>query len=324
LRELDCGAALVGLPGLYDREFVAAEPRHHVGLPQRRFEAAGGLPEQRVTGGMAERIIDVLEPVDVEHEDGEGLVPLAQPRLGLLELLHEAGAVGDAGQQVVMGHERDFLLVAPAVRDVLVNGDPAAALDRLVGDGDDAPVAQFIDGAVGLVAIDLGEAGLDIFAGRLGGTAGGHSGLENRPQRRPGTHFIGAQPIHLQVTRIADDEPLLAVEHAQAMRHVFQRHFQDAIFSREVAGLPNQHGSAEENDEGDEQGSGTERVEVVIPSQQAVVAVEADQHHEGWRRHRLVSDKAGRLVDHAHRLEGAGRCSRDMFGIRPGARRQAA
>jgi hypothetical protein len=32
-RELDRGNPLVGLAGLNDREFVAAEPRHHVGFP---------------------------------------------------------------------------------------------------------------------------------------------------------------------------------------------------------------------------------------------------------------------------------------------------
>ena len=301
-RELDRGAALVGLAGLNDREFVAAEPRHHVGFAQRRLQAIGGLSEQRVAGGMAERIVDVLEAVEVEHEDGERLFPPTQPRAGLLELLHEVGAVGEAGQQIVTRHERDLLLVAPAVGDVLVDGDPAAAVDRLVGDLDHPPVAQFVDGAIRLVAGDLGDAGLDIFLRGLRGTAGRDPRLEDRPQRHSRSHIVGAQPVHLGVARIADDEPLLAVEHAQAMGHVFQRHLQNAVLSREAAGLPHQQAGAEEYDQDHEQGAGPERGEVLVPGVQAVAAVVADQHDDGRYRDRLVSDDAGRLIEGAHRL----------------------
>jgi hypothetical protein len=65
LGELDGGAALVKLAGLDDREFIAAEPRHQIGLAQRLLQAGGGLLKEDVAGGMAERVVDVLEAFEI-------------------------------------------------------------------------------------------------------------------------------------------------------------------------------------------------------------------------------------------------------------------
>ncbi len=90
--------------------------------------------------GMAERVVDALEAVEVEAEHGEALAaPQALQRL--LQLLAEQGAVGEVGERVVARKVGDLLLLAAALGDVLVERHPASAFERLGGDGDDAVVA---------------------------------------------------------------------------------------------------------------------------------------------------------------------------------------
>ena len=71
---------------------------------------------------MAERIIDVLEPVEIEHEDRK---PLAQPALAgarFLDLLGEQGAVGEPGERVVMRHVGDPRVGLGALGHILEHG----------------------------------------------------------------------------------------------------------------------------------------------------------------------------------------------------------
>ena len=88
-REIERTAALIVARGLDDGEFVAAEPRQHVGGAQRRSQAAGDLPEQFIAGGMTEQIVDVLETVEVEHQDRKR--PLVPPlvRIDVMELFEK-------------------------------------------------------------------------------------------------------------------------------------------------------------------------------------------------------------------------------------------
>ena len=49
-----------------DREFVAAEPRDRVGVPDQPPQLTGDGHQQLVADGMAERVVDRLETVEVE------------------------------------------------------------------------------------------------------------------------------------------------------------------------------------------------------------------------------------------------------------------
>ena len=51
---------------------------------------------------MAEPVIDRLKTIQVEHENRELRVVASAPRHGLLHLQCELGAIGQAGQGVVM------------------------------------------------------------------------------------------------------------------------------------------------------------------------------------------------------------------------------
>ena len=86
--------------------------------------------QQLVAGGMAQRVVDGLEVVEVEQVDGHDLAAL-DARQRLLEPLVEQHAVGQAGQRIVQRHVRDLGLRAALLGDVLVRGDRAAVGHRL-------------------------------------------------------------------------------------------------------------------------------------------------------------------------------------------------
>ena len=70
-REFGRAVALIVASFLDDGEFVAAEPRQHVAGAQRISAAARDLAQQRIAGSVTERVVDVLEAVEIEHQDRE-------------------------------------------------------------------------------------------------------------------------------------------------------------------------------------------------------------------------------------------------------------
>ena len=136
--KLDGGFALVAFADLDNGEFVAAEPRQDVGLPQRAFEARGGFAQQRVTGRVAKRIVDVFEPIEVEQEHRELLAPPALACARVLDFFNRGGAVGEAGEGVVVRHEGNALLGPFPLSDVFDDQREVFRLALLVADDDAA------------------------------------------------------------------------------------------------------------------------------------------------------------------------------------------
>ena len=54
----------------HDAELVAAEPEHHVVAPRGPRQSRSDLPQQLVAGGVAEGVVDLLEVVEVDEEEG--------------------------------------------------------------------------------------------------------------------------------------------------------------------------------------------------------------------------------------------------------------
>jgi hypothetical protein len=94
--QLDDGAP-VGRAGDEDGELVAAQPRQRVAAPQRATEPLGDLDQQRVAVVVAERVVDLLEAIEVDQQH-RGRVVAAQVALGTPV---QQSAVGEAGQRVV-------------------------------------------------------------------------------------------------------------------------------------------------------------------------------------------------------------------------------
>ncbi|GJE42814.1 hypothetical protein AEGHOMDF_1987 [Methylobacterium soli] len=153
-----------------------------------------------------------------------------------LTVLAQGGPVGQVGERVVAGHVGDPRLVAAALGNVLEGRDPAAALQRPVADGEDAPVRELPVDRAGLVgeqreARPLAQAVDRNFAPV---TAARHQHRADLPLNRAEGQRLGGQSENLAVAVIADDEAGLGVEHAQSLRHVAERGLEALVLCDEA------------------------------------------------------------------------------------------
>ena len=76
------------------RELVAAEARQRVLFARRGLQPRGDVLEEQVAGGMAERVVDVLEAVEVEEEERDVEPAPPRERDRALRIVVERAAVG--------------------------------------------------------------------------------------------------------------------------------------------------------------------------------------------------------------------------------------
>ena len=73
-----------------DGEFVSAQASHAVAGPQAGLEPSGNFDQELVAADVPEAVVDHLEAVDVQDQDGEaGLVPALLQRQAMLEAIEE-------------------------------------------------------------------------------------------------------------------------------------------------------------------------------------------------------------------------------------------
>src|SRR6266852_806290 len=112
-------------------ELVSAEARDDVALAHAVCQALGGFLQHPVAELVAERVVDVLETVEVHEEERDGPRVTFRPGERALELLVEQYPVGQAREMVVRGdlahvaQSRAELLVARA-QALAQTADPAA------------------------------------------------------------------------------------------------------------------------------------------------------------------------------------------------------
>ena len=110
-------------------KFLAAEPDGDVSRAQQRTDGPTDVLQDQIPDGMAVRVVDILEVVDVDHEGGDGrqiaaVVDRAQP----------AGGVGEI-QPVVQPGQR--IVNRPVVpRSPIKVGDAAQNLALQTDGGD--------------------------------------------------------------------------------------------------------------------------------------------------------------------------------------------
>ena len=139
-----------------DGELVAPEAREDVAGPQASREDRRDPADQLISRLVAERVVDVLEVVEVQQQQGS-VGPVATHEVGVrLELAGEARPVLQAGQRVVAGEVLEVLLVMVAVGDVLHLDHAAQPLTRPVADH------RRLHGDPDRVAAGVDEAGLDV------------------------------------------------------------------------------------------------------------------------------------------------------------------
>src|SRR5205807_7576479 len=88
-------------------ELVAAESREGVAGPAGVLEALRDLLEELIAGVVAERVVDLLEAVEVDQQHGERVRRALGPRERLVEPVAEERAVREPGQPVVEGLPRE-------------------------------------------------------------------------------------------------------------------------------------------------------------------------------------------------------------------------
>jgi hypothetical protein len=93
----------VAAAGHEDQELVAALARDHVAGPGDAAQAPGHLLQELVADGVAEVVVDELEVVEVEVEDGGRSAVAVGGRDRRRQVLLEQRAVGQVGERVVVG-----------------------------------------------------------------------------------------------------------------------------------------------------------------------------------------------------------------------------
>ena len=102
-----------------DHELVAAEARQQVGLAQRGRELARDALQELVADPVAERVVDVLEPVEVDEQHADATAAALRLRNRLRQALVQQQAIGQSGQRVARGHVLQPLLRLDPRRHVL-------------------------------------------------------------------------------------------------------------------------------------------------------------------------------------------------------------
>ena len=102
--------ALAGQALAQHGELVSAHARERVARRDQRLQAPGELGEQLVAALVAERVVDDLEAIDVEHEHGDGAAVARGERERVVDAVDEQDAVRQPGQRVVQRTVLDLLL----------------------------------------------------------------------------------------------------------------------------------------------------------------------------------------------------------------------
>ena len=83
-----------------DYEFVAADPGHGVACTEDRLESARQRSQDCIARSVAADVVDVLEPVEIDHDKCEGLPGTSRAAESLLDPIVQEHAVGESSQGV--------------------------------------------------------------------------------------------------------------------------------------------------------------------------------------------------------------------------------
>ena len=102
-----------------DRKFLAAVSGDEVPFTtERRSEGAGHGDQRLVADEMTEAVVELLETVNVDHDQRQRLPGAGRPAPLPPQRLIERAAVGHAGQRVADAHAKQLLLHGLLGRDV--------------------------------------------------------------------------------------------------------------------------------------------------------------------------------------------------------------
>ena len=105
-----------------DHELVAADAGRGVAGAQDAGQPAGDRDQQQVPDLVAERVVDRLEAVEVEHEHADGLLAAPEATERLVEAVAQQHPVRQAGERIVHRLARELVAAALAL-----DGEPERA-----------------------------------------------------------------------------------------------------------------------------------------------------------------------------------------------------
>ncbi len=194
-------------------ELVAPHSGRDAAAADHRLEAVRNLLEQLVPGAVAERVVDGLEAVEVDDQQGEAA---KSGRLldGGREPLLQHVPVGKSGERVVIGAVAELVLQARELGDVLVRRDPSAVAERLMDHRYDAARIEVEHGRrVFVLARKLDAPGHVL----IGVVADRRSALDPPAEDRLEARAVAAEPlgqvVEFEELLVAVDQLLVAVEH---------------------------------------------------------------------------------------------------------------
>ena len=141
-------------PLQHQHKFVAAQAGHRVAGPHTGGDALGHQGQQPVTPFVTQGVVDALEVVQVQKQQGPVSAFAGTLGDGALQAVHQQAPVGQAGELVVERQALDLGFGPLLRRDVAPDAPVARKLALLVKDGLSAdghphPLAR------GLAALDL-------------------------------------------------------------------------------------------------------------------------------------------------------------------------
>ncbi len=240
-----------------DDELVATHPPDRVGIPQRARQPGGHGDEQSVAGLVAERVVDVLEVVEVDEQRRTRRPVALAAGEELLDAVHDQRPVRQVGQRVVQRlmaqlvgafgdqaqrprppgaqhqHQRRD---ENAERDACDEEGERAALEQPTGCRwaerlDGPPIAKVDRQRLGVVG-DLAERELGVRAVALVAHRHGHLRVTlQRSLQEDRRHRNGADPSHERLAAAFDRRPIGAVP---VHRHVHAQQLAEAGFDRLV------------------------------------------------------------------------------------------
>ncbi len=199
--------------GVHDHEFIPTHSRDGIGLADQPAQPVGDHLQELVAGGMAKRVVDGLELVEIEVVNRQHFLAMNALAQRLLQPLVQQHAIGEIGKRVVVGHVFDLDLGSPLLGDIFMGGNPAAVGHRAVTNLEGFSVAQ-LDNAVGRLVGDgnVGAPSQVFFRGHLGKAACLKAQVDDFGQRRAGMDPAARKVIHVDIAVVADDQPMSRVE----------------------------------------------------------------------------------------------------------------
>ncbi|PZS83153.1 hypothetical protein A7X74_07930 [Stenotrophomonas maltophilia] len=104
------GVFRLGQVAQYHDEFITTEAAEQVVVAQVLVQARRSGLQQCIAGGVAEAVVDGLEAIQVDEQHRQRCATVTCFLDGLCRLLAKQHAIGQAGQQIVVGQQFDALV----------------------------------------------------------------------------------------------------------------------------------------------------------------------------------------------------------------------